>query len=56
MEAEIRIGTVRKEFRQDQLAIMKRIAQVLVAHDLTVEIVIEQKEVEKQRFTLLKAV
>ena len=56
MDAIIAICTVEKEFRQDQTAIMKRVALVLIEHDLSVEIRIKRKVVKDKQIRLLKVV
>ena len=44
MKAIIKVMTVQKEFRQDQIAIMRRITMVLIEHDLTAAIFIKQSK------------
>jgi hypothetical protein len=44
MKASIKICTVNKTFSQDQIAIMKRVALVLIEHNLSVEISTKAKE------------
>lgn len=39
MYAQIKIATTRTQFRQDQLAIIKRVMLVLVQHNMDVELV-----------------
>jgi len=43
MKAIITIVTARKEFRQDQINIMRRVAMVLVEHDLSVDVSMKTK-------------
>lgn len=47
MKANIRICTAEKEFRQDQIAIMKRVALVLIEHNLSVVVEMKVKKVIK---------
>jgi len=54
MDAIIEICTVGKEFRQDQMAIMKRVALVLIAHDLSVEIRINRKVAKDKEISFLR--
>jgi len=54
MKASIVIVTTRKEFRQDQLAIIKRVLMVLSAHDMEVEIVNKKQEKLLKSIKLLK--
>jgi hypothetical protein len=53
MKAIIKVCTAEKEFSQHQKAIMKRIALVLIEHDLSVAIIIKVKKTEQLK---LKAV
>jgi hypothetical protein len=46
MKAVINVCYAGKEFKQDQMAIMKRIAMVLAEHDLSVVINIKEKKVK----------
>jgi len=43
MDAVIKIATARKEFRQDQLAIIKRVLLVLSEHNMDVELTDEKQ-------------
>jgi hypothetical protein len=43
MKAIIKIVTARKDFRPDQIAIMRRVSMVLQEHDLSVDIRISKK-------------
>jgi len=54
MDAVIEIATARKKFRQDQVAIMKRVALVLIAHDLSVEITINRKTSKDKEISYLR--
>ena len=42
MKADIKICTVERQFRQDQVAIMKRVVMVLIEHDLSVILSMKQ--------------
>jgi len=53
MNAVIKISSVSKEFRQDQLQILRRITMVLKEHDLSVELEVKQK---KSKHVRLRAV
>ena len=44
VKAVIKVCTAEKEFTQDQRAIMKRIALVLIEHNLSVELSIVEKK------------
>lgn len=65
MKAIIKIVTARKEFRQDQIAIMRRVVMVLQAHNLsvdlkivkqvTIDIAIDQKQPETIKLFKMKA-
>lgn len=44
MKAVIKIATARSQFTQDQIAIMRRVANVLIEHDLSIEITMKVKE------------
>jgi len=54
MDAVIKISTARKEFSQDQAAIMKRIALVLIQHNLSVELKIKRKVAKDKEIRLFK--
>lgn len=56
MKAIIKIVTARREFRQDQIAILRRIAMVLQEHDLSVDIRINKKVTKEIKLSKLKAV
>lgn len=49
MKAVIKISTVSKQFRQDQLQILRRITTVLMEHDLSVELEMKQKKTKQIR-------
>ena len=53
-KATIKIVTAEKEFRQDQVAIMKRVVMVLEAHDLSVAVAMKQKVEHNDRLPRLK--
>jgi len=53
MKAFIKVCTASKSFTPDQLQVMKRISMVLIEHDLSVDLRIQQK---KYRKITLKAV
>lgn len=44
MKAVIKIQSARKEFTQDQIAIMRRVAMVLIEHNLSIEVMIKEKK------------
>jgi len=44
MKAIIKVCTAAKEFTQDQTAIMKRVAMVLIEHNLSVDIRIKESK------------
>lgn len=46
-KAVIKIVTVNKEFRPDQIQIMKRVSMVLVEHDLSVALLLKEKKVKR---------
>jgi hypothetical protein len=52
MRAVIKVCYADKEFRQDQIAIIKRIALVLVEHDLSVVIDFKEKKVKNLNIKL----
>jgi len=54
MDAIIKIATAKKEFSQDQAAIMKRVALVLIQHNLSVEITIKRKVAKDKEIRLFK--
>jgi hypothetical protein len=47
MKAIIKVCTANKEFTQDQTAIMRRIALVLIEHNLSVSIVMKIKKIKQ---------
>ena len=49
MKAVINICTAEKEFTQDQKAIMKRIALVLIEHNLSVALSIKEKQAKSYK-------
>jgi hypothetical protein len=44
MKAIIKVCTASKEFREDQKQILRRVSNVLQAHDLSVEITLKVKK------------
>jgi hypothetical protein len=46
MKANIKVSSATKEFSQDQIAIIKRIALVLIEHNLSVEISYKVKQIQ----------
>jgi hypothetical protein len=52
MKAVIQISTADSEFSQDQTAIMKRVALVLIEHDLSVVISIKTRRTKPQNIKL----
>jgi len=55
MDAVIKIATTRKIFRQDQLAIIKRVLLVLREHNMDVELV-DKKQAKQLKTIKLKKV
>jgi hypothetical protein len=55
MNAVIKIVTTQKEFRQDQLAIIKRVLLVLAEHDMLAELV-DKKQVRQLKTIKLRIV
>jgi len=47
MNAVIKVCTASKEFRQDQNAILRRVAMVLEQHDLSVEITMKVRKTKQ---------
>jgi hypothetical protein len=50
MKATITIATAKKEFNEDQMKIIKRVAMVLYEHDLSVDV--KMKKVVKKNIKL----
>jgi hypothetical protein len=50
MKAIIKVCTAERKFSEDQKAIMKRVALVLIEHNLSVAIIMKVKKVQKFKF------
>jgi len=52
MNAVIKVCTASKEFRQDQIAILRRVSMVLIEHDLSVEVVMKVRKTKQLNLRL----
>jgi hypothetical protein len=54
MKAIIKICVASKEFRADQIQIMRRVCNALIAHDLSVSLEMKQKKYKEVKLKLVK--